>query len=114
MNTIDETFEEAWHDLEYDLERIKELYGYTKIKRIEDAKIARLYAIAREAKHFQSSRVAVDKALVSGKAPTDEEIRAVRVFEDRVFHELNQLTKLEEQEGQERMRRATGKGTDNQ
>jgi hypothetical protein len=114
MNNVDEAFEDAWSDLEDNLERIKELYGYTKLKRIEDAKIARLYGIAREAKHFQASRVAVDKALASGKAPTDEEIRSVRVFEDRVFHELGQLAKLEKQEQEELLQRVTRKGKDNQ
>ena len=94
---LDETFEDAWHDLEHDIERLKSIFEGTKQHRIDDAKIMQLYAIAREARYFQSSRRDIEKSLQSGKAPTDEQIKGVRVFEERLFRELEHLTKLEEE-----------------
>ena len=95
---LDEHFESTWEFLEDTLKDLKSIFEGTKQHRIDDAKIIQLYAIAREARFFQSSRRDIEKSLQSGKAPTDEQVRGVRVFEERLFRELDHLTRLEDEE----------------
>ena len=64
--------------------------------RINSAQIKQLGAVAREARYLRGARQDVEKALQAGIALTDEQIRGVKVFEERLFQELEQLEKMED------------------
>lgn len=95
---IDEHFENTWGCLEDTLGDLKRIFDELKQQRMDDAKIKRLYRIVTEAQHFQATRKDIERVLQSGKAPTDEQIKGVRVFEERLFRELERLERIGDEE----------------
>lgn len=107
---LDEHFENTWEFLEDTLQDLKRIFEGTKRERMDDARIMRLYAIADGARHLRGSRRDIERALQSGKAPTDEEIKAVHVFEKRLFQQLEYLEELEDEEKAMLKQRTAEKG----
>lgn len=95
---LDEDFENTWEMLEDDLKGLKRIFEGTKRYRMDDAKIKQLYDIAREARYFRGARRDIERALQSGKAPTDEQIGAARICEQQLFRELERFAKMEGEE----------------
>lgn len=107
---LDENFENTWEMLEDDLKDLKRIFEGTKKQRMDDAKIAQLYAIAYQARQFQGARQHIERALQSGTTPTDEQIGAVRICEQRLFQELGNLRRMEHEETKQRSAKKSEEG----